>query len=57
MKTFKSGHRRAQLIFVIFSILIILSIISIVILAIDIDTKNQVRLCVFSKSGTNGPDN
>ena len=43
MKTFKSGHRRAQLVFVIFSILIILSIISIVILAIDIDIKNQVR--------------
>ncbi|NQT73485.1 MAG: DUF4328 domain-containing protein [Chloroflexi bacterium] len=43
MKPFKSGHRRAQLVFVVFSILIILSIISIAIIAIDIDVKNQVR--------------
>lgn len=42
MKEFKSGHRRAQFVFLIFGILILLSIISIVILAIDIDIRQQI---------------
>lgn len=42
MKPFKSGHRRAQLVFITLGILAILSIITIVFIAIDVDLRQQI---------------
>ncbi|MFC2027693.1 DUF4328 domain-containing protein [Chloroflexota bacterium] len=42
MKPFKSGHRRAQLVFITFGILVVLFIVTIAFLIIDIDLRQQI---------------